>query len=614
MEDTRTPYLPAAAVSIARSRRITLTALAGFGAVVLARVMALPRSLWEMDEVLFARAVERFDPLSHRPHPPGYPLLIGLGKLFNLVFHDAFASLVALSFVSSLVGYAALVAAFRRMAGARDGDAERVAVAGALLFHLSPVMLVQGPLPMSDPPALMFLSLALWTAVVASQENSAWASLGLGASASAAIGCRPQLALAVLPMLAVALWQVSGWRRRGAALAAFTFVSLLWFVPLVAATGGPRGFLDYQLKQASYVAEHDARKARRGCSPYRLVMRFVTHPWGRRWLAGPVLLLAFTGAGRLASLRRKAALPLAVLCTAQLAVCLSVMDPADAVRYALPWVLGVAFAAAVGCAVLAQRFRRPATVWILVAAILAVSAFFAAPVLEVRASGPSPPFQAAEWVKRNLPPKTMLLVDEEMAPHASYLLPKFDLSPVDDGLRRAARRPKAPVYLLAAGESHWSGAKTFRWPSSDSYRRLTRNHYRVVSLSPIPAGLRFQVVRGVYGWEPTIRNARWRWMDADAAILVFPRGLRAVAVTLGLDLSASLPANSVTVAVNGGTATTVEIARGTTRRLELPRPAASGPMEISFRSARSFVPAANATRPDKRRLAVQLLAVERLPG
>src|SRR5262245_17815304 len=134
MEDTRTPYLPAAAVSIASVRRISLPALLGFGAVAVVRALTLPRSLWEMDEVLFARAVEHFDPLSHRPHPPGFPLLVGLGKLFNLVFHDPFTSLVALSFVSSLVGYAALVPAFRRMAGA---GSERVAVAGALLFHLS---------------------------------------------------------------------------------------------------------------------------------------------------------------------------------------------------------------------------------------------------------------------------------------------------------------------------------------------------------------------------------------------------------------------------------------------------------------------------------------------
>ena len=155
--------------------RTSPAALAGFALVLLVRLLTLPRSLWEMDEVLFARAVERFEPLTHRPHPPGYPVVIGLGKLLNLVFHDPFTSLVALSLISSLVGYWALVAAFRRIAG--GADAERVAVAGALLFQLSPAMLVQGPLPMSDPPALMFLALALAAGAILRDGGGLWSAL-----------------------------------------------------------------------------------------------------------------------------------------------------------------------------------------------------------------------------------------------------------------------------------------------------------------------------------------------------------------------------------------------------------------------------------------------------
>ena len=166
---------------------------------------------------------------------------MGLGKLLNLIFQEPFISLVVLSLISSLVGYWAMVAAFRRIRGASD-DGRRRADGGRrrLLFQLSPAMLVQGPLPMSDPPALMFLALALAAGSRSCGTAAAFRSaLGLGAAASAAVGCRPQLALAVLPMLAVALWQAPGWRRRGEALAAFTLVSLLWFVPLMVATGGP---------------------------------------------------------------------------------------------------------------------------------------------------------------------------------------------------------------------------------------------------------------------------------------------------------------------------------------------------------------------------------------
>ena len=594
------PTMPAAL------RRLSPVSLAGFAAVVLARALTLPRSLWEMDEVLFARAIVQFDPLSHRPHPPGYPLLVGLGKAFDLVFHDPFTSLVALSFVSTLVGYWALVFAFRRIAGGPDG--ERIAVAGALLFHLSPAMLVQAPLPMSDPPALMFLSLALAAAAILREGGGARAALGLGAAASAAVGCRPQLALAVLPMLAVALAQAPGWRRRGETLAAFTLVSLLWFVPLLAATGGPRGLAAYQMKQFSYVAAHDATASRGGATTSHVARRFVNHPWGRKQIAFPVLALAVAGATSLALRLRFAALPLAVLSLLQLAICLWTMDPADGVRYALPVVLGVAFTAMVGAQALARLARAPAAAWIVPLAVGIGAFVYAWPVLSIRTRMISPPVSAIRWAERNIPPKSVVLVGEDMAPHADYLLKGFDLATIEEGFARAARRPGTQTWLLAEGRSHWPGTVLFRWPFSDAYPKLTRNHYRVVSLSPVPRERCFQSVRGVYAWEPNILDARWRWLEPDALVRIFPRkGCRLLTVHLALDPAAPIPFNTVTVSLNGAPGKTVEIPRGGAETVQLPTPP-ERPIDISIRSVRSFDPPG----PDSRRLAIQLLAVGRI--
>jgi hypothetical protein len=592
--------------------RTTLAALAGFALVLLVRLLTLPRSLWEMDEVLFARAVERFDPLSHRPHPPGYPVVVGLGKLLNLVFHDPFTSLVVLSLISSLVGYWALVAAFRRIAG--GADAERVAVAGALLFQLSPAMLVQGPLPMSDPPALMFLALALAAGALLRDGGGTWSALALGVAASAAIGCRPQLALVVLPMLAVALWQTPGWRRRGEVVAAFTLVSLLWFVPLVVATRGITGFLVYQSKQAAYVAGHDATLSRGGSPILSVAKRFVTHPWGRKEMAFPVLALAALGSVALSRQRRSAALPLAVLTAFQLAVCLLIMDPADAVRYALPSMLGIACAAAVGTQALARLVRAPAAarlVPVLVTLlIVAASIAYAWPVLAVRSRTLSPTISAVRWARRNVPPKSVILAGEDVAPQADLLLKAgYDLKRIEDGFHHAACRPEAQAWIFAEGESRWPGAVTFRWPDSDPYHKLTRDHYRVISLSPVSLDHRFKSVRGVYGWEPTLLDARWRWLDADAAIRIFPhKWVRAAVVKLGLDRSAPFPANTVTLSIDGVPGKTVEIARGTWQRVELPLPA-HRMVEIGIRSAHSFVTTKDGA---PRRAAVQLLAVERI--
>ncbi len=591
----------------APARRVSSpAALAGFALVALVRAFTLPRSLWEMDEVLFARAVERFDPLSHRPHPPGYPLVVGLGKLLNLIFQEPFLSLVVLSLISTLVGYWAMVAAFRRIAG--GPDAERIAVIGAVLFQLSPAMLVQGPLPMSDPPALMFLSLALAAGAALRDGGGIWSALGLGAAASAAVGCRPQLALVVLPLLAVALWQTRGWRRRGEVVAAFTLVSLLWLIPLIAAAQGFHSFWTYQTRQASYVATHDATAARRGTPHHLLVKRFVTHPWGRKTTAIPVLALAVTGVVDLARRRRTAALPLAVLTAGQLAVCLLIMDPADAVRYALPSVLGVAFGAAVGAQSLARLVRRPVAVWIAPVLVVGTSIAYAWPVLAVRSHRISPPVLAIRWAESHVPPRSVILVGEDMAPHADYLLRGYDLKSIEEGFHNAAHRPGAEAWVLAEGKSRCPGAVTFRWPETDAYNKLTRGHYRVVSLIPIPLDHRFYGVRGTYPWEPSLLDPRWRWLTDDALLQISSHPwVGAVVLRLRLVPAAPFPTSSVTLSVDGAPGKTVEIPRGAERSVELPVPTGQ-PVEIAIRSSRFWIPGGK----DQRRLAVQLLAVERI--
>jgi len=78
--------------------------LAGVVAVAVTRLFALPRSPWEYDEFLFAQSIVKFDPVNHHPHPPGYPLVVALGKLFNYVLADPFTSLVYLAWVSTVVG------------------------------------------------------------------------------------------------------------------------------------------------------------------------------------------------------------------------------------------------------------------------------------------------------------------------------------------------------------------------------------------------------------------------------------------------------------------------------------------------------------------------------
>ncbi|MDD5564037.1 MAG: hypothetical protein PHQ91_10010, partial [Thermoanaerobaculaceae bacterium] len=52
-----------------------------FGGALLAYGVALwlfrPLTPFEQDEVLFLKALDRYDVALHSPHPPGYPLFVG---------------------------------------------------------------------------------------------------------------------------------------------------------------------------------------------------------------------------------------------------------------------------------------------------------------------------------------------------------------------------------------------------------------------------------------------------------------------------------------------------------------------------------------------------------
>lgn len=589
--------------------------LLGLAAVAVARLLWLPKSLWEWDEVLFVRGIVHFDPLHHSPHPPGYPLLIGLGKAMAWIVGDPFHGLVALSVISSCIGFVALAKAFHSFAGGGLGGEETgrtAGVVGALLFHLSPAMLVYGPLALSDPPALMFLSLALAAVGRMLEKPSAGPALALGAFASAAIGCRPQLCLAVLPMLAVAmvpLWrQPQRWKIAGSILLAFTAVSLAWFLPLVAAVGGPGELLPFLNKQAGLVASYDS--PRTGLSWKQLATRFLAHPWGPRVTSLPVLVLAALGITTIASRQFRARLPwvapIVVLTAVELLFALAVMNPRDAVRYALPSMLGVAFAAGVGAVTLSRRLGFSLVAYGVAVAFSAASLVYTLPLLVDRSHVPSTPVQAIDWALANLPRDTVFLVDKELAAHAAQLLPRsraaFDIGFAGD--------PDLPVWLIADGETALPGALAFRWLESDPYGKLTRNFYRVTSLTPIPPERRYRAERGVFGYEPTAREAAWRWLAPEAAIRIVPAGARELVLSLAVPTVAPLASNRVAITVAGVPAAELEIPRGERRTATLPLPALKEKtpleeIEVVVRSADSFVPFGT-----PRRLAVQLVGFE----
>src|SRR5689334_4648928 len=143
-------------------------------AFVAAHLPFLPQSLEDIDSINFALGLRHFDPALHQPHPPGYPLYIGLGHVSLRAISwlapslpDLRVEAVALAVWSLAGGALAILAAamfFRALETVFPDDAARTPralVAGATaLFAVAPLFSISGVRPLSDVPGLALALLA----------------------------------------------------------------------------------------------------------------------------------------------------------------------------------------------------------------------------------------------------------------------------------------------------------------------------------------------------------------------------------------------------------------------------------------------------------------------
>jgi len=69
-------------------RQDLLLALSLSALTLLSRWPYRARMLYNWDAVQFALALKEYDVAKHQPHPPGYILYVGLGRLLNSFLHD----------------------------------------------------------------------------------------------------------------------------------------------------------------------------------------------------------------------------------------------------------------------------------------------------------------------------------------------------------------------------------------------------------------------------------------------------------------------------------------------------------------------------------------------
>jgi hypothetical protein len=241
----------------------------------------LASTLEDVDSVNFALGLRDFDPGRHRPHPPGYPIYMALGKLADTVLSEPHALAIWGALFGALAAFALLrvfacLDALDRPAARADAGGLAPPARGLAAWldgpTLAVLMTLAAPLywmtasrPMSDMAGLAVVLAAqaiLLTAMVRSREAVAAGAGAYDAAAAArsgrlvllgafvtalAIGFRSQAVWLTFPLLALVIVDRAGRGAAGAIIGSAVWLAagaLLWLVPLVIASGGPRAYLD----------------------------------------------------------------------------------------------------------------------------------------------------------------------------------------------------------------------------------------------------------------------------------------------------------------------------------------------------------------------------------
>jgi hypothetical protein len=342
----------------------------------------LPVGLEDIDSTNFALGLRDFDVADHRPHPPGYPVYIAIGKVgLGLIEKSGVAAernhagreALALALLAVFAGALAVFPLLRFFRALESND--RRALAAAVLTLACPMFWFTAGRPMSDVPGLAAALVALALAAVALERLRAegvapardaetapalpagfdaadWLTVAAAFVAGLAIGVRTQTLWFTVPLVTVALAYQLRRQRRVASLAAvgaFAAGALLWFVPLLAASGTPENYFRALKKQGLedwtdvdlLATQPTARKF-----IIALINTFVA-PWAHPALGAGILLLALVGAGALWG-KSRFAFGALILVLVPYAIVHLLFQEAVTTRYALPFVPVVAYFAVSG--------------------------------------------------------------------------------------------------------------------------------------------------------------------------------------------------------------------------------------------------------------------------
>ena len=576
MRLVRLPDLPD---RLTRAQRITAAAAAV--AVALSRFAALSKGPWDWDEVLFCLAIGEYDVGAHRPHPPGFPLHVLLGRLARLVAESDFTALQA---VSVAAGFAVFPVVFWLARSLRFDFVP--ALAAATIVPFLPNVWFYGGTAFSDVPA-MVLGLGAAAAYLGAGTNTR-RSVVAAALAAAGILVRPHNALVLAFPWAAATWQLAR-ARRFRAIAAGTGVALAIVAAgygwTVGQTGASR-LVDAVKAHAEYVATYDSTTA--AARPGLLAsLRMLLDPYDAGKVSLLIGLLALAG---IVLGRRSVVAAILLTFLPQFLLSLVAGNPLGSSRLSLAWIAGLVLLAVEGMAAIGRlvpraRIAAPALLTLAIAGRLVT---WVLPAFEFPRETEPPQVQAVLWLRETLPPGVPVVFDHNIEPWVRYYLADRPTIPWEKYRGTTSDTRFARAWFVAVGSTRLPGAIPFQRPHDRIWNIVIHRGFEVFA-APIRSVAVFD--EGWYG-EETNGVDFWRWARPRSSMTLPPMDGRCeMALDVALPLDVVGPSMRMRFLLNGQPVHATELAeqRITVQFPIEPKPGSANVLRVEAGS--SFVPA-----------------------
>ncbi|MCU1349402.1 MAG: hypothetical protein JWO56_2432 [Acidobacteria bacterium] len=510
------------------------------------RFAAMARSLWDWDETLLCLGMRVYDVARHHPHPPGFPVFIGMARVARLVLHDDFRSLQAVSLVSGMLLFPAML-----MLGRELRLRFEVACIAAALCCFFPNVWFFGGAAFSDVPSLTLVVFAVAFLIRGCRDANAYiaGALLLGLAA----GIRPQnFVIGFVPGL-LATWYRARVSWRDVFFAALVGVAIVVvaFGGAIAATGSFGQYMSAVKAHGDYISRIDSFRSAERPPLWRLFDRFFIKQYQSPALS--ILTSLFVLGGAVVAVRsRDRRIGLLALTFVPFALMAWLMlDRFSINRFSIGYCPLFAILAAYGMDAFARRLGRPVALPVFGTAVVAAFIAYTLPALTVVRKEDSPPVLAMRAIARNLTANDQLFVAFGMTPFVEYFLPDRPYLRVQDERAMPLSLdlpPKRRPWLVA--EIDWTKPRGFHFHrDQDRLWNIARRHYFDVAVEPVVDAPQF-----VSGWYRPERQGtdEWRWM-AQRSITRLPPAKGEQMLRLNFDVPDEIIAQHpvVTVTLNG---------------------------------------------------------------